>query len=158
VLYFLAMIGIGAYALFRLIVEFLPQTYADLSIYITIWGVGTMFYGGAMALMQDDIKRVFAYSSISQMGYLLFGIGSISTLGLAGAEMMYISHALGKGLLFMSAGILIVQVVHEAYQNLADLEVSYQSLQSVLLLGLLQLWAYHQLVVLWVNGCCSMVF
>ena len=67
-----AMIGIGAYALFRLIVEFLPQTYADLSIWLTIWGVGTMFYGGAMALMQDDIKRVFAYSSISQMGYLLF--------------------------------------------------------------------------------------
>ena len=90
------MIGIGAYALFRLIVEFLPQTYADLSIWLTIWGVGTMFYGGAMALMQDDIKRVFAYSSISQMGYLLFGIGSISTLGLAGAEMMYVSHALGK--------------------------------------------------------------
>jgi len=58
-----------------------------------------------MALMQDDIKRVFAYSSISQMGYLLFGIGSMSTLGLAGAEMMYVSHALGKGLLFMSAGI-----------------------------------------------------
>jgi len=105
-----AMIGIGAYALFRLIVEFLPQTYSDLSIYITIWGVGTMFYGGAMALMQDDIKRVFAYSSISQMGYLLFGIGSMSTLGLAGAEMMYVSHALGKGLLFMTAGVLIVHV------------------------------------------------
>ena len=105
-----AMIGIGAYALFRLIVEFLPQTYADLSIWITIWGVATMFYGGAMALMQDDIKRVFAYSSISQMGYLLFGIGSMSTLGLAGAEMMYVSHALGKGLLFMTAGVLIVQV------------------------------------------------
>jgi len=105
-----AMIGIGAYALFRLIVEFLPQTYADLSIWITIWGVATMFYGGAMALMQDDIKRVFAYSSISQMGYLLFGIGSMSALGLAGAEMMYVSHALGKGLLFMTAGVLIVQV------------------------------------------------
>ena len=116
-----AMIGIGAYALFRLIVEFLPQTYADLSIYITIWGVVTMFYGGAMALMQDDIKRVFAYSSISQMGYLLFGIGSISTLGLAGAEMMYISHALGKGLLFMSAGILIVQVGTRSLSKLGGL-------------------------------------
>jgi len=69
-----------------------------------------MIYGGAMALMQDDIKRMFAYSSISQMGYILFGIGSYSVLGLAGAEMMYISHGLGKGLLFMSAGVLIVQV------------------------------------------------
>ncbi len=97
------------------------QTYADLSIWLTIWGVGTMFYGGAMALMQDDIKRVFAYSSISQMGYLLFGIGSISTLGLAGAEMMYISHALGKGLLFMTAGILIVQVGTRSLSKLGGL-------------------------------------
>jgi len=56
-----------------------------------------MIYGGAMALMQDDIKRLLAYSSISQMGYLLFGIGSMSALGLAGAEMMYVTHAIGKG-------------------------------------------------------------
>jgi NADH-quinone oxidoreductase subunit M len=69
-----------------------------------------MLYGCAMALMQDDIKRLFAYSSISQMGYLLFGIGSLSTLGLAGAEMMYVTHGLGKGILFMMAGILIVNV------------------------------------------------
>jgi len=69
-----------------------------------------MFYGGAMALMQDDIKRLFAYSSISQMGYLLFGLGSLSALGLAGAEMMYVTHGLGKGILFMTAGVLIVKV------------------------------------------------
>ena len=105
-----AMIGIGAYGLFRLIVELLPQAYADLSIWLNFWGIATMFYGGAMALMQNDIKRVFAYSSVSQMGYVLFGIGSLSAYGLAGAELMYVTHALGKGLLFMTAGILIVQV------------------------------------------------
>ena len=77
------MIGIGAYGLFRLIVEFMPQTYADISIMLNIWGVVTMFYGGAMALMQDDFKRMLAYSSISQMGYLLFAIGSFSTYGLS---------------------------------------------------------------------------
>jgi len=105
-----AMIGIGAYGIFRLIVEFMPMQYSDLAIWLHIWGLVTMFYGGAMALMQDDIKKLFAYSSISQMGYLLFGIGSYSVLGLAGAEMMYITHGLGKGLLFMTAGILIVNV------------------------------------------------
>ena len=105
-----AMIGIGAYGIFRLIIEFLPMQYADLAIWLHIWGLVTMLYGGAMALMQDDIKRLFAYSSISQMGYLLFGIGSLSTLGLSGAEMMYVTHGLGKGILFMTAGILIVNV------------------------------------------------
>ena len=105
-----AMIGIGAYGIFRLIIEFLPMQYSELAIWLHVWGVATMIYGGAMALMQDDIKRLFAYSSISQMGYLLFGLGSYSVLGLAGAEMMYVTHALGKGLLFMTAGVLIVNV------------------------------------------------
>jgi len=104
-----AMIGIGAYGIFRLVVEFLPNTYSELAIWLHIWGIATMIYGGAMALMQDDIKRLLAYSSVSQMGYILFGIGSYSTLGLAGAEFMYVTHGLGKALLFMTAGILIVQ-------------------------------------------------
>lgn len=104
-----AMIGIGAYGIFRLVVEFLPNAYADMAIWLHIWGLVTMIYGGAMALMQDDVKRMLAYSSVSQMGYILFGIGSYSTLGLAGAEFMYVTHGLGKALLFMSAGILIVQ-------------------------------------------------
>ncbi|MDH3737106.1 MAG: proton-conducting transporter membrane subunit, partial [Nitrosopumilus sp.] len=103
-----AMIGIGAYGIFRLIVEFLPSTFAELSIWFHIWGLVTMIYGGAMALMQDDLKRLLAYSSISQMGYILFGIGSISVLGLSGAEMMYVTHGIGKGILFMMAGIIIV--------------------------------------------------
>ncbi len=116
-----AMIGIGAYGIIRLIIEFLPMQYADLAIWLHIWGVATMIYGGAMALMQDDIKRMFAYSSISQMGYLLFGLGSFSVLGLSGAEMMYITHALGKGLLFMSAGVLIVTVGTRSISKLGGL-------------------------------------
>ncbi|MBP2625178.1 MAG: NADH-quinone oxidoreductase subunit M [Nitrosopumilaceae archaeon] len=116
-----AMIGIGAYGLFRLIIEFLPGAYHELAIWLHIWGLLTMIYGGIMALMQDDIKRLFAYSSISQMGYLLFGIGSYSVLGMTGAEMMYITHALGKGLLFMSAGVLIVQVKTRSISKLGGL-------------------------------------
>lgn len=116
-----AMIGIGAYGIFRLIVEFLPETFAELSIWFHIWGLVTMIYGGAMALMQDDLKRLLAYSSISQMGYLLFGIGSMSVFGLAGAEMMYVTHALGKGILFMMAGIIIVKVGTRSITKLGGL-------------------------------------
>ncbi len=116
-----AMIGIGAYGIFRLIIEFLPTAYADLSIWFHVWGLVTMLYGGAMALMQDDIKRLLAYSSISQMGYLLFGIGTYSSMGLAGAEMMYVTHALGKGILFMMAGILIVRVGTRSISKLGGL-------------------------------------
>ena len=116
-----AMIGIGAYGIFRLIVEFLPSTFADISIWFHIWGLVTMIYGGAMALMQDDLKRLLAYSSISQMGYILFGIGSMSVLGMAGAEMMYVTHALGKGILFMMAGVIIVKVGTRSLTKLGGL-------------------------------------
>ncbi|HSA75770.1 MAG TPA: NADH-quinone oxidoreductase subunit M, partial [Candidatus Nitrosocosmicus sp.] len=105
------MTGIGAYGLVRIWIDLLsgPGNYSDYAIYINIWGLATMIYGGAMALMQKDIKRVLAYSSISSMGYLLFGIGSESVLGISGAIFMYVSHALGKGLLFMMAGAVILQ-------------------------------------------------
>src|ERR687898_1805034 len=84
-----AMIGIGAYGLLRLWLELLTGNYTQYSIYINIWGLATMIYGGAMALMQDDVKKVLAYSSISQMGYILFGIGSESILGITGGALFY---------------------------------------------------------------------
>jgi NADH-quinone oxidoreductase subunit M len=104
-----AMIGIGAYGLLRLWLELLTGSYEQYSLYINMWGLATMIYGGAMALMQDDIKKVLAYSSISQMGYILFGLGSESILGISGATMLYVSHGLGKAVLFMMAGSIILQ-------------------------------------------------
>jgi NADH-quinone oxidoreductase subunit M len=118
-----AMTGIGAYGLIRIWIELLsgPGNYTDYSIYISIWGVATMIYGGAMALMQKDIKRVLAYSSISSMGYLLFGIGSESVLGISGAIFLYVTHALGKGLLFMMAGSIILQTGTRSMDKLGGL-------------------------------------
>jgi len=66
-------------------------------------------YGGLMALVQDDIKRLMAYSSISQMGYILLGIASVQVQGVSGSMFHYLSHGMGKGILFMVAGIIIVQ-------------------------------------------------
>jgi len=116
-----AMIGIGAYGLLRLWLELLTGSYEQYSIYINMWGLATIIYGGAMALMQDDIKRVLAYSSISQMGYILFGIGSESVLGVTGATMLYITHGLGKAVLFMMAGSIILQTGTRSMSKLGGL-------------------------------------
>ena len=104
-----AMIGIGAYGLLRLWLELLVGDYSQYSLYINLWGLVTMIYGGAMAIMQDDIKKVLAYSSVSQMGYIIFGLGSESILGITGGTFMYVSHGLGKAILFMMAGAIILQ-------------------------------------------------
>jgi formate hydrogenlyase subunit 3/multisubunit Na+/H+ antiporter MnhD subunit len=118
-----AMIGIGAYGLLRLWMELLAGTgtYEQYSLYIGMWGLATMIYGGAMALMQDDIKKVLAYSSISQMGYILFGLGSESILGITGGTMMYVTHGLGKAILFMMAGSIILQTGTRSMSKLGGL-------------------------------------
>jgi NADH-quinone oxidoreductase subunit M len=116
-----AMIGIGAYGLLRLWMELLTGSYEQYSLYINMWGLATMVYGGAMALMQDDIKRVLAYSSISQMGYILFGLGSESILGITGGTLMYVTHGLGKAILFMMAGSIILQTGTRSMAKLGGL-------------------------------------
>ena len=116
-----AMIGIGAYGLLRLWMELLTGSYEQYSLYISMWGLATMIYGGAMALMQDDIKKVLAYSSISQMGYILFGLGSESILGITGGTLIYVTHGLGKAILFMMAGSIILQTGTRSMSKLGGL-------------------------------------
>jgi NADH-quinone oxidoreductase subunit M len=104
-----AMIGIGGYIIIRIFTLLLPSAYAQISLGVAVWGIITMFYGGIMALAQDDIKRLFAYSSVSQMGYIIFGIATASSLGVSGSVFQFVSHGTAKAILFMVAGLIIVQ-------------------------------------------------
>lgn len=105
-----AMIGIGGYATVRIVMTIYHDMFFVLSAFFAGWAVVTMIYGGAMALVQDDIKRLLAYSSVSQMGYILFGLASFTQLGVAGSMFQFVSHGTGKGILFMVAGSIILQV------------------------------------------------
>jgi len=104
-----AMIGIGGYATVRITMTLFPSVFEAFMVFLSIWALVTMVYGGIMALAQDDIKRLLAYSSVSQMGYILFGIASYSLLGVSGSMFHYISHGTAKGILFMAAGAIILQ-------------------------------------------------
>ena len=115
------MSAIGVYALLRIWIDLLAVSYSDYSIYINFWGVITMIYGGAMALMQDDIKKLLAYSSISHMGYIIFGLGSQSMLGVTGSALMWIPHALGETILFLMAGSLILRTGTRSMSNLGGI-------------------------------------
>ncbi|MFW9908014.1 MAG: NuoM family protein [Candidatus Thorarchaeota archaeon] len=104
-----AMIETGAYALVRFGTITLGPAAASLSFWIATIGVITMFYGGFMALVQKDIKRLLAYSSVSQMGYVLFALGVFTVYGVSGGLFHLINHAFSKGLLFMTAGTVMHQ-------------------------------------------------
>ncbi|MEN3053474.1 MAG: proton-conducting transporter membrane subunit [Candidatus Methanosuratincola petrocarbonis] len=99
-------IGIGAYGILRMA---LPAV-ADLSLWIALWALVTIVYGGLVALTEDDIKRLLAYSSISHMGYMLLGIASITYVGSFGVVYHYLTHAFLKAVLFMTAGVLMMQL------------------------------------------------
>ncbi|MHB1313316.1 MAG: complex I subunit 5 family protein [Gemmatimonadaceae bacterium] len=70
-----------------------------------LWlGAVTITVGAFLALGQDDIKRLHAYSSVSQVGYIALALGTGTELGYAAAVLFLVSHALTKGLLFLTAG------------------------------------------------------
>ncbi|MBM4235340.1 MAG: proton-conducting membrane transporter [Firmicutes bacterium] len=81
--------------------------------YVIIWfGIVTMFFGVCMALIQDNIKKMLACSSISQIGYIIMGAGVAAYLGyegamgLAGSAYHILNHAFFKSTLFLAAGAI----------------------------------------------------
>lgn len=104
-----AMTGIGGYAIVRLVITIYPSAFSTLSPIFTGWALITMFYGAGMALVQDDIKRLLAYSSMSQMGYILFGLATFTSFGISGSMFQYISNATAKGILFIVVGAVMLQ-------------------------------------------------
>ena len=104
-----AMTGIGGYAVVRIVMTIYPSAFQTLSPIFAGWALVTMFYGSAMALVQDDVKRLLAYSSMSQMGYILFGLATFTSFGISGSMFQYISNATAKGILFIVVGAIMLQ-------------------------------------------------
>jgi multicomponent Na+:H+ antiporter subunit D len=76
---------------------------------LLIIAIFTMFWGSAIAIGQLHIKRMLAYSSVSQMGYIVMGTMLLSPIALLGALLHILAHSIVKSLLFMSAGTMIRQ-------------------------------------------------
>jgi NAD(P)H-quinone oxidoreductase subunit 4 len=99
------LLKMGGYALIRLNLEVLPNAHVYFAPALTILGVVNIVYGALTAFAQDNLKRRLAYSSISHMGFVLIGIGSMTDVGLNGAILQMISHGLIAALLFFLAGV-----------------------------------------------------
>ena len=121
------MIKIGAYGIIRFIFPILnfdlPATNFGelLSLLIMSIGVASMLIGVLLALLQTDVKRLLAYHSISQMGYILLGIGLGTKLGLAGGLYHLANHTMFKGLLFLCMGAVIYSTGTRELDNLGGL-------------------------------------
>jgi len=99
---------VGIYAMVR-VVYTLFGAFA-IGIMLAALGLVTMVIGALMALAQRDLKRLLAYSGISQVGYVLLGIGLGTVLGIQGGLFHLFNNAIYKTMLFMIAGAIIYRV------------------------------------------------
>jgi NADH-quinone oxidoreductase subunit M len=103
-----AMLSMGAYGILRFPMSiFNIEHMQPFAVPMMVFGIISEIYGALMALAERDIKRIIAYSSVSQMGYILYGMGTLTYNGLAGATLHVIYHAIVKALLFMVVGLVI---------------------------------------------------
>ncbi|MCJ7751194.1 MAG: oxidoreductase [Armatimonadetes bacterium] len=114
------MIKMAAYALARTITIFFP-VYDALTVFVVFLGGFTMLLGGVMSLVQDDLKRLLAYSSVSQMGYVIMGLGFGTYLGVYGSLFHLLHHAAAKALLFLSVGAVIYATSARSMSQLGGL-------------------------------------
>jgi NADH-quinone oxidoreductase subunit M len=117
-----AMLSMGAYGILRFPMAFFPvETIQPFAIWMMAAGVVSEIYGALMALAESHIKRIIAYSSVSQMGYVLFGLGSLTAQGITGGIMHIVYHAIVKTLLFMVVGIILNAAREKYIQKLGGL-------------------------------------
>ncbi len=99
------LLKMGGYGLIRMNVELLPNAHIQFAPVLVALGVVNVVYGALTAFGQTNLKRRLACSSISHMGFVLLGIGSLTEIGLNGAMLQMVSHGLIAAALFFLSGI-----------------------------------------------------
>jgi len=100
----------GIYALCRVLSTLFISLRAEWSMILAALSIITMTFGNIVALLQVDLKRLLAYSSIGHIGYMLAGVATGTPLGLTGALLHIFNHALMKGNSFLCAGAFIYRI------------------------------------------------
>lgn len=99
------LLKMGGYGLLRINMELLPHAHSLFSPWLVTAGAIQIVYAALTSLSQRNLKRRIAYSSVSHMGFVLVGIGSVTSIGLNGAILQMIPHGLIGASLFFSSGI-----------------------------------------------------
>jgi multicomponent Na+:H+ antiporter subunit A len=133
-----AMVKAGVYIMARAFLIFMPNAFY-LNLTMASIGVLTLILGGFAAWVQTDLKKLLAFSTIGQIGYMFLGIGLATPLGLSGALLHFINHALFKGLLFLCAGCIIYATKTRNLKELGGLAKNMPFTMVAMLIGGLSL-------------------
>jgi NADH-quinone oxidoreductase subunit M len=96
----------GPYGILRFNLDLFPEASRYFADAINVLAVVGIVYGAIVAMMQSDVKRLVAYSSVSHMGFVILGIFTFTPEGMSGAVIQMVNHGLSTGLLFFVIGIL----------------------------------------------------
>ncbi len=99
----------GGYGIYRFNYEMLPQTFKIIAPVLAVLALINIIYTAFVCYAQTDIKRIIAYSSISNMGFVLLGLCAINHIGLSASVFHMVSHGLVTCGLFMIAGIVYLR-------------------------------------------------
>lgn len=115
---------VGAYALIRILFFVFEPTYVRDTLPITdvlCWlAAAAILFGSILAMAQKELKRMLAYSSVVQIGYIGLGIGLANPLGFIGAVLHVLNHAFMKACLFLVAGNLRMSIGHSTIPDFDD--------------------------------------
>jgi NADH-quinone oxidoreductase subunit M len=96
----------GPYGILRFNLDLFPEAARWFAQAISVLAVIGIVYGAIVAMMQSDVKRLVAYSSVSHMGFVMLGIFTLTPEGASGAVIQMVNHGLATGLLFFCIGML----------------------------------------------------
>jgi NADH-quinone oxidoreductase subunit M len=96
----------GGYGFLRFSLPMFPIASADFAPFIFTLSVVAIIYTSLVALMQEDVKKLIAYSSVAHMGYVTMGIFAMNSAGVQGAIFQMLSHGLVSGALFLCVGVI----------------------------------------------------
>ena len=133
--------GMGAYVIARVLFFGMPSVFSAFSLPLMAWAVITMFYGGAVATTQSDVKYIFAWTTKSQTAYSILGLASAATLGAVGGVFFFGSQILGKFVMFAVAGILLTQTGLRSVKQMGGLAAKMPFTAALFVLGALILSA-----------------
>jgi NADH-quinone oxidoreductase subunit M len=110
------LLKMGAYGMLRFCLPLFPGAARGLAPAISILALIGILYGALVCLVQPNLKKLIAYSSVSHLGFVVLGIFSFTQMGLDGAVYQMLSHGVSTGALFLLAGML--------YERRHSLEIS----------------------------------
>ncbi|MCG8670128.1 MAG: NADH-quinone oxidoreductase subunit M, partial [Pseudomonadales bacterium] len=95
------LLKMGTYGFVRFVLPLFPEVLVTAAPVIAVLAVVGIVYGALVAMVQPDLKKLVAYSSVSHLGFVMLGIASLNVIGIEGAVYQMIGHGLSTGALFL---------------------------------------------------------